>query len=494
MKKNQFIFYLATIISGMLSVASCSDEDGAVATGKQASLEIQVSGVQSTRSIIEGNKLPEECQYGIFALEGSSGDAALSDGINARVDYIKGISTLSRNIYLPNDVNSTIYAYYPFNEAYNGTDFLTGAMRIEANSQTDYLYGYSADNENRLTYVNANQPKAKIYFKHALARVTIRIKKATDNENTYKFPYINLLNVDKNAYINVLKGGAILDPSGTANLTAKPSDYALENSDNEIVADFLVIPGNTEGKKIILNMSDNISSFENGLSAAVPVTNWEAGQQYTYMVTVKKNNLEISQAEIIPWENNEQGGIELGDDNYIMAVGGSIANAVDLGLSVKWASWNVGAASPEEYGGLYGWADPTGKKISMDVADYNIRTDILGTEYDIARIQWGVNWRLPSAEELEELRTNCSWTWTTQNDIIGYKITGTNGNAIFLPASGWREGTELFNRDHSGGYLSGTWNTGNRLPAHLTFHDNYYTEIVCTSLYYGFSVRPVTEK
>ena len=320
MKKNQFIFYLATIISGMLSVASCSDEDGAVATGKQASLEIQVSGVQSTRSIIEGNKLPEECQYGIFALEESSGDAALTDGINARVDYIKGTSTLSRNIYLPNDVNSTIYAYYPFNEAYNGTDFLTGAMRIEANSQTDYLYGYSADNENRLTYVNANQPKAKIYFKHALARVTIRIKKATDNENTYKFPYINLLNVDKNAYINVLKGGAILDPSGTANLTAKPSDYALENSDNEIVADFLVIPGNTEGKKIILNMSDNISSFENGLSAAVPVTNWEAGQQYTYMVTVKKNNLEISQAEITPWENNEQGGIELGDDNYIMAV------------------------------------------------------------------------------------------------------------------------------------------------------------------------------
>ena len=211
-------------------------------------------------------------------------------------------------------------------------------------------------------------------------------------------------------------------------------------------------------------------------------------------MTVKKNNLEISQAEITPWENNEQGGIELGDDNYIMAVGGSIANAVDLGLSVKWASWNVGTASPEEYGGLYGWADPTGKKISMDVADYNIRTDILGTEYDIARIQWGVNWRLPSAEELEELRTNCSWTWTTQNDIIGYKITGTNGNAIFLPASGWREGTELFNRDHSGGYLSGTWNTGNRLPAHLTFHDNYYTEIVCTSLYYGFSVRPVTEK
>lgn len=493
MKKNQSIFYLATMIGSMLSVASCNNAEEVDSIDKQVPLEIQVGGVQATRSIIEGNKLPEECQYGIFALEGSSGDVALTDGINARVDYIKGASTLSQNIYLPNGVNSTIYAYYPFNKEYDSTDFLIGAMRIETDSQTDYLYGYSADSDNKLTQVNTEQPKANIYFKHALARVTMRIKKAADNENTYKFPYINLLNVDKNAYINVLEGGAILDPSGTANLTAKPSDYALENSDNEIVADFLVIPRNTEGKKIMLNMSDNISSFENGLSAAVPVTNWQAGQQYTYMVTIKKNNLEISQAEITPWENKEQGGIEVGDDNYMMAVGGNTANAVDLGLSVKWASWNVGAASPEEYGGLYGWADPTGKKISMDVADYNIETDIWGTEYDICRMQWGVNWRLPSAEELEELRTNCSWTWITQNDITGYRITGTNGNAIFLPASGYRKGTELNNRDHSGWYLSGTWNTGNHLPTFLDFGDNY-TEIVCISPCYGFSVRPVSEK
>lgn len=491
MKKNQFIFYLATIISGMLSVASCSDEDGAVATDKKVPLEVEVDGVQTTRSIIEGSKFVDDCQYGIFAMK-SSGTTVIDNGVNVCVNYSKGNSTLSTNVYLPEGMDVPVYAYYPYNANYSNTDYLL-QMPIDVTTQTDYLFGYSANSDNRLTYVNANQPKAKIYFKHALARVTMRIKKAADNENTYKFPYINLLNVDKNAYINVLEGGAILDPSGTANLTAKPSDYALENSDNEIVADFLVIPRNTEGKKIMLNMSDNISSFENGLSAAVPVTNWQAGQQYTYMVTIKKNNLEISQAEITPWENKEQGGIEVGDDNYMMAVGGSTANAVDLGLSVKWASWNVGAASPEEYGGLYGWADPTGKKISMDVADYNIETDIWGTEYDICRMQWGVNWRLPSAEELEELRTNCSWTWITQNDITGYRITGTNGNAIFLPASGYRKGTELNNRDHSGWYLSGTWNTGNHLPTFLDFGDNY-TEIVCISPCYGFSVRPVSEK
>lgn len=83
-----------------------------------------------------------------------------------------------------------------------------------------------------------------------MARVTMRIKKATDNENTYKFPYINLLNVDKSAYFNILDGGTILDPTGTANLTTKPSDYALGSSDNEIVADFLVIPGNTKVRRL----------------------------------------------------------------------------------------------------------------------------------------------------------------------------------------------------------------------------------------------------
>lgn len=315
MKRNQSIFYLATMIGGMLSVASCNNAEEVDSIDKQVPLEIQVGGVQATRSIIEGNKLPEECQYGIFAMEGSSGDATLTDGINARVDYIKGTSTLSRNIYLPNGVNSTIYAYYPFNKEYNSTDFLIGAMRIETDSQTDYLYGYSADSDNKLTQVNTEQPKANIYFKHAMARVTMRIKKAADNENSYKFPYINLLNVDKNAYINVLEGGAILDPSGTANLTAKPSDYALDNANDEIVADFLVIPRNTEGKKIMLNMSDNISNFENGLSAAVPVTDWKAGQQYTYTVTIEDGKFNISKAAITLWNNTIQDPINIGNGN-----------------------------------------------------------------------------------------------------------------------------------------------------------------------------------
>ena len=81
-------------------------------------------------------------------------------------------------------------------------------------------------------------------------------------------------------------------------------------------------------------------------------------------------------------------------------------NPVDLGLSVKWAAYNVGASSPEEYGGLYGWADPTGEKKATNSSDSLSGTppfNISGTQYDIARAKWGEKWRLPTQQELKEL-------------------------------------------------------------------------------------------
>lgn len=314
MKRIQSILYLTTMTVGMLSVASCSSEDEVTATGKQVPLEIQVSGVQTTRSIVEGTTLPEGSKYGIFAMNGD-GMNIIDNGMNVPVDYIKGTSTLNWNVYLPSGAEVPVYAYYPYNANYASSDYVM-QMPIDVTTQTDYLYGYSADSEKNLMYVKDTQPKASIYFKHALARVTMKIKKAAENEKSYKFPYISLLNVDKSGYMNIREHGIINGVSGTTNLTAKPSEYGIDNAESEIVVDFLVMPGNTEGKNITMNMSDNISSFENGLSAAVPATNWRAGQQYTYAVTIKNNALDMSSAEISPWENNEQGGIEVGDNNY----------------------------------------------------------------------------------------------------------------------------------------------------------------------------------
>jgi hypothetical protein len=169
-------------------------------------------------------------------------------------------------------------------------------------------------------------------------------------------------------------------------------------------------------------------------------------------------------------------------------------DAIDLGLSVRWASCNVGAASPEEYGGYYGWADPTGLKTSTNVDDYpsaNPPSRISGTEYDIARAKWGGTWRMPTQAEQQELIDSCTWAWTTQNGQNGYKVTGKNGNSIFLPAAGLRNGTDMHYVGTGGYYWSGTLNWSDVNRAYYSYFGSDYHNVGAYDRSYGFSVRPV---
>ena len=133
---------------------------------------------------------------------------------------------------------------------------------------------------------------------------------------------------------------------------------------------------------------------------------------------------------------------------------------VDLGLpsGIKWATCNVGATSPEEYGDYFAWGE-TQPKDYYDWDTYKYGSKIV-TKYckeswygtvdnktvlelsdDAAHVNWGGNWRMPTEAEYDELMntTNCTWTWTTQNGVKGYKVTSKkNGNTIFLPAAGSR--------------------------------------------------------
>lgn len=110
--------------------------------------------------------------------------------------------------------------------------------------------------------------------------------------------------------------------------------------------------------------------------------------------------------------------------------------AIDLGISVQWATFNLGATRPTEQGDLYLWGDVTNSGIIMEYTGPNI-DNICGTEYDIVRSEWGSTWRLPNKTELNELMTLCTWTATTINGITGMKITGPSGNSIFLPPTGY---------------------------------------------------------
>lgn len=119
---------------------------------------------------------------------------------------------------------------------------------------------------------------------------------------------------------------------------------------------------------------------------------------------------------------------------------------VDLGLSVYWASCNLGAESPEESGNFYAWGE-TSPKSSYDKENYayydknttqyvNIGSDISGTQYDLTKVNLGGSWRMPTQEEFQELMDKCTWERTQVNNIIGYRITAANGNSIFLPLCG----------------------------------------------------------
>ena len=179
--------------------------------------------------------------------------------------------------------------------------------------------------------------------------------------------------------------------------------------------------------------------------------------------------------------------------------------AVDLGLSVLWADCNVGGSSESPTGGLYGWADPTGEKVSQIVTDYldvaedfSIKTpqNISGTQYDIATTKWGKEWKIPSKEEWKELINKCKWTKEKAFHVYGYRVEGPNGNSIFLPNTGLRFGESISNTD-AGYYWTSEMALGERECAcYYYFDEEEHNDIVDTRnyVYSGRAVRPVCEK
>ena len=170
---------------------------------------------------------------------------------------------------------------------------------------------------------------------------------------------------------------------------------------------------------------------------------------------------------------------------------------VDLGLSVKWATKNVGADSPSDYGGYFAWGEISTKSsyTKDNSKTYNKPMgDIAGnSQYDTARANWGSTWRMPTEKEFQELSDQCTWTWTSQGGHAGYRVTSkTNGNSIFLPAAGYRDGQSL----HYVGSYGHYWSAGpNSITSgrNLSFIPSYVYPQYTSSRAYGLTVRPVSE-
>lgn len=212
-------------------------------------------------------------------------------------------------------------------------------------------------------------------------------------------------------------------------------------------------------------------------------------------------------------------------------VGGTIATAseaVDLGLSVKWASWNIGANSAGEAGAYFAWGEVQAGKENYNWSSYwwmqdgedeeehitkyqtedNKRTadwyavnfigdgkTTLEKADDAAAVNWGGTWRMPTQAELQELCESCTWEWKEEGgfadgSLAGYLVTGPNGNSIFLPAAG-----DCYSGLGSNGcYMSsnlGSSDIGSAYANFLSFNSSDYSASWNSIRNSGMTIRPV---
>jgi len=166
---------------------------------------------------------------------------------------------------------------------------------------------------------------------------------------------------------------------------------------------------------------------------------------------------------------------------------------VDLGLTVKWATSNVGAPFLSNYGSYYAWGETASKYIISErfgAVDYKTQLD---DEDDAASVNWSGKWRIPTWSEWEELMVNCQWEWTKVDDVRGYMVTSNiNGNKIFLPAAGNHNGSSVGRDGKSGYYWSASLSRTSDKACYLLFgsKDIVYGEADRCD---AFSVRPVME-
>jgi len=276
---------------------------------------------------------------------------------------------------------------------------------------------------------------------------------------------------------------------GTLSVTAQGKEYSFEYG--VCYSDKNEVPNYSDNKA-----SKVFSSFVTSISIALPEWFNEGNldkEKYYYRAFFK----DLSNGHII-----------YAKDVKILEM--TMPLFVDLGLGVLWATRNVGASSPEEYGNYYAWAETSTKSNytydnylyrSNDDLCYKVINNISGTKYDAAYKEWGDGARIPTLSELTALKTKCSWQIDAYNGIKGVRCTGPNGNSIFIPFSGIMDGSIADGK----GSLGTIW--GDSLEDVEDPDDAYYLWMeICPDhgldididagweREYGMTIRPVKNK
>ena len=332
------------------------------------------------------------------------------------------------------------------------------------------------------------------------------------------YNYVAIAKVDDDEFVSEVKSFKTLTIQ--ASVTAAVSDIKCKSA---TISSSLTVQSEGSFSKSEVLYYSNTENTVKGLKSNGTRKTLTLGEDGSYSATLSSLSSSTSY--------NYVAVAKVDDDEFVSATGNFTTLApptptlVDLGLSVKWASFNLGASKPTEYGGYYQWAGTkdvsdtgiylnwsncpyhTGSSSSSGWTKYNTDSSygvvdnktVLETMDDAASVALGDSWRMPTDEEWSELMNtdNCSWTWTTIDGTYGYKVQskkpGYTDNWIFLPAAGCRDDDNLYDVRSYGYYWSSSLHTGRPYRAFCTrFYSSFVYPISCDR-YFGQSVRPVSE-
>ena len=373
---------------------------------------------------------------GIFPNSGSQAEFAMEEGVGMQTATFNGGGWALKH-------SATYSAYYPYN--FYNRDLTKIPVKYEGQTQdgnaaTTHLGAYDFMAASVATPANG---AVAFDMQHMGALVMLQIN--LDEAKT-----LTSVALKANADVFTTTGTmdlSIVNPAITTTKTTNAFTIALSNftvAENETsTIYFMLAPTNLVGETLEITLSDEDGEY---IKYDVAGKNFVAGTAYAYTLTE---------------------GEKLNSITY---------NTVDLGLpsGTLWADRNVGAATPEDYGDYFAWGETEPKgyydwdtykwcngsistltKYCTD-SPYGTVDDktTLDLEDDAAYVNMGSEWRMPTYAELDELKTKCTWTWTTQNGVYGRKVTGPNSNSIFLPAAGYRYASDLYFAGSDGLYWS----------------------------------------
>ena len=222
---------------------------------------------------------------------------------------------------------------------------------------------------------------------------------------------------------------------GTAEITVRTNDGGKTATCNVTVTPVSVtgVSLNKYSLTMYENDSETLIATVSPSNATNKTVTWSSSNYSVANVNSSGQVSAVAAGSVVITATTVDGGFTA---NCSVTVKADPYGAVDLGLSVKWASFNYGASSVTATGGYYMWGDPNGTAVPLYYTPPSV-SSISGTQYDIVRKNWGGNWRIPTRAELNELYSKCSFTKTTVNGVSVLKVTGPSGSSIYLPFTGY---------------------------------------------------------